>query len=385
MTVLPFPKLARAIVGISLIVLCTACGDDAPEEKKAPIRGVRLFEVEQSASSVQRRYPSIIDPANESRLSFEISGQLDEVKLEEGQEVQAGDLLMRLDDTSLELEVQEAKAAREQADVVLKNAQVDFERKSELLKNGNVTRASFDESQTNLRTAQSQQVQSSRRYDIALERLHKSELRAPFEGVIANVEARSFTNVGAGSTVVTLYSQSAFEVGFNVPASVINFLSLGDVVEVVITDLPGTILSGRVQEISSRALQVSAFPVVVALTETSESLKAGMAADVIVSVKLPGSTEGFLVPISSFDFEHSADLGGGRDISARIGEGSPAQVYVFDAEASKVMSVTVEIVGVRDNMVIVSNGLNAGDKIASAGVSYLYDGQVVSPLLSTGE
>jgi RND family efflux transporter MFP subunit len=385
MNLFPVSKvLQRSLITFS-VLFCAACGDDEPQNSEEPVRGVRLFEIEQSASTVKRRYPSLIEPANESRLSFEISGQLGEVTLEEGQQVQAGDLLMRLDDTSLQLELQEAKAAREQADVVLKNAQIDFERKSELLKNGNVTRASFDESETNLRTAQSQQIQSSRRYDIAFERLNKSELRAPFAGVIANVEGRSFTNVTAGGTVLTLYSQSAYEVDFNVPATVINLLSLGANVEVAITDLPGTTLSGKIQEISSRASQVSAFPVVVALTETVAGLKAGMAADVIVSFALPDAAAGFLVPLSCFDFENSEGLGNRRNDVKQFEESNPARVYVFDAASSTVKTRVVQVIGVRDNMLIVSEGLAAGDLVASAGVSYLYDGQMVRPLVPEQE
>jgi RND family efflux transporter MFP subunit len=365
----------------ALLLLCAACSEDKISDQDRPVRGLRVFEVSQSASTEQRRYPTLIDPANESRLSFEIGGQLGEVTLEEGQRVNAGDLLMQLDPTSLNFELQESRAALNQAEVELANAKADFERKSELLKNGNVTRASFDTSQTNLRTAESKMVQASRRADIAEERLSKSELRAPFEGVIANVEAKSFTNVSVGATVVTLYSQNAFEVGFSVPATVINQLSVGDEATVIITDLPNVTLTGKIQEISSRASQVSAFPVVVTLNESAPGLKAGMAAEAIISFDLLGSVEGFLIPLSSIDFEASKSLRQKRTLAERIAEGGDiSQVFLFDAETSTVKATPVSIVGVRDNMLIIANGLKEGDVLASAGVSYLHDGQKVRRL-----
>lgn len=361
---------------MSVALMIAACSDSSTVEEEAPLRGLRVFEVSQSASTEARRYPSLIEPANESRLSFEITGQLGEVTLEEGQNVAAGDLLMQLDPTSLNLELQEAKAALDQAEVELANARTDFERKSELIKNGNVTRASFDQSQTQLRSAESQKIQASRRFDIAEERLSKSSLRAPFDGVIANVEAKSFTNIGAGATVVTLYSQSAFEVGFSVPATVINQLSVGDAADVIVTDLPGVTASGRIQEISSRASRVSAFPVVVALTEQVPGLKAGMAAEAVVRFDLPGSQDGYLIPLSAV----LSEAIGARRVSERPPEGNAAQVYVFNPETSTVKATPVSVIGVRENMLIVSSGLQQGDLVASAGVTYLYDGQKVRRL-----
>lgn len=369
------PKL----VAISGLLLLAGCGDGDTEQEAPPVRGLKVFEVAQSASMEARRYPSIIQSANESRLSFEISGQLAEVSLEEGQRVTAGQLLMQLDPTSLQLELREARSAENQADVALRNAQADFKRKSQLIENGNVTRADFDDSQTNLRTAEAQKEQASQRLAIAQERLSKSELRAPFGGVIADVEGKSFTNVNAGGSVVTLYSQSAFEVRFNVPATVINLLSVGDDAEVIISDLPGITLKGNIREISSRASQVSAFPIIVALNEGNPGLKAGMAAEAIIRFALPGSVNGFLVPISSFDFEGLGDFDR-QSVSERTAEGSPSQVFLFDEASSTVKATPVSIVGVRGNMLIVARGLKEDDLIAAAGVSYLYDGQKVSRL-----
>ena len=52
-------------------------------------------------------------------------------------------------------------------------------------------------------------------------------------------------------------------------------------------------------------------------------------------------------------------------------------VYRFDREAGVVHRVAVRVDGVRDNLVIVTEGLEPGDIVASAGVSFLMDGQAV--------
>ncbi|WP_020401455.1 efflux RND transporter periplasmic adaptor subunit [Kordiimonas gwangyangensis] len=363
------------------VMLLAACGDAKEEAREEPVRGLKVFEVSATADNMIRRYPSVIQPADESRLSFEIAGQLTEMKLEVGQEVDAGQVLLTLDPTTLRYEVQQAEAALEQADASLVNARTDYERKSELLKSGNVTRAAFDSSETNLKSAQAQMEQSRQQLAIARERMQKSTLKAPFDGVIASLDVKSFANIGAGQTVLTLYSQNAFEVEFSVPATVINALSTGDQARVVVTDLEDVTLKGRIKELGSRAGQVSAFPAVVILEEDHPGLKAGMAAEVALNVGLLTGEEGFLVPVRCFALEQSDALKNGE--SVRQTHGGYAQVYVYDEASSTVKARKVRTAGVRDNMIIVTEGLNEGEIIAAAGVSYLHDGQKVRPLQTT--
>ena len=363
--------------------LLSACGNSKEVIEDAPVRGLKVFEVQATADNMVRRYPSVIVPADESRLSFEISGQLTEVTLEVGRTVEAGQVLLTLDPTTLTFEAQQAQAALEQANASLSNARQDYERKSELLKSGNVTRAAFDAAETNFRSAQAQMEQARQQLAIAHERLQKSTLKAPFDGVISNVDAKSFANVSPGQTVLTLYSQNAFEVEFSVPATVINALSTGDEARVVVTDLDDVSLKGRIKELGSRAGQVSAFPAVVILEETHPGVKAGMAAEVALDVGLLTGDEGFLVPVRCFALEQSEALRRGE--SVRHTNGGNAQVYVFDEASSTVQARQVRTAGVRDNMIIVTEGLAAGDVIAAAGVSYLHDGQKVRRLQTSGQ
>ncbi|NVJ97998.1 MAG: efflux RND transporter periplasmic adaptor subunit [Alphaproteobacteria bacterium] len=366
-----FLPIAAVVASLTLV----SCGDKQETEQEPPVRGLKVFEVTESAASMTRRYPSVVQPADETRLSFEISGQLAEVKLEVGAQVQAGERLLRLDPTTLQFEVQQAKAALEQAEASLGNAKTDFARKEELLKSGNVTKAAFDASETNLKSAEAQAEQARQQYAIAGERLHKAELKAPFNGVISSVDAKSFANVSPGQAVLSLYSENAFEVEFNVPATVINALKTGDAAQVEITDIPNLTLKGRIKELGSRAGQVSAFPAVVILEESHPGLKAGMAAEVGLDISLLIGSEGFLVPVRCFALEQSESLRRGESIQDH--QGGRAQVYVFDPATSTVQSRTVQTAGVRDNMIIVVDGLKAGDVIAAAGVSYLHDGQKV--------
>ena len=374
-----FPNLSIKLVSLAAAVALSACSDAEQTQEEPPVRGLRVFEVSAQAENMQRRFPSLVQPSDETPMSFEISGQLTEVDLEVEQRVSAGDTLTSIDETTLRLELQQARASLDQAEASLNNARTDFQRKSTLLETGNVTQAAYDTSETNLRSAESQADQSMQQYAIATERLEKAVLRAPFDAIISNVDVRSFSNVAAGQTVVSLYSENAYEVEFTVPATVINDLTLGDEALVEITDLAGRTVNGRIKELGARAGQVSAFPVVVALEEDLPGLKAGMSADVVVTVSLlEDSNIGFLVPLNCIHLSGSKTLQDGASI--RDGGGGQAQVFVFDPETSTVSRRTIYTAGVRENQVIVVGGLSAGELIASAGVSYLTDGQKVRRL-----
>lgn len=280
-------------LGIAILSL-SACGDGTDESASVEVvRGLKAFQVSETADTMARRYPSIVRPAQESMLSFEVSGQLTEVTLEVGQAVSAGDVLATLDPRSLELTVEQSRAALDQARANYRNARADFDRKAPLLESGFVTEAAYEQSENAMQSSLAQVEQAQKQLDISQENLSKAQLVAPFDGLVSSVEAESFSSVSPGQAVLGLYSESAFELAFSVPATVINTLSIGQQVHARFSDFSVDLYRGRITEIGSRAAQVSAFPVVVGLEEAPVGLKAGMAAEAEIDVVLEGD-----VPVS---------------------------------------------------------------------------------------
>jgi RND family efflux transporter MFP subunit len=344
-----------------------ACSENEPAAEQ-PIRGLRAYKVEARAESRVRRFPSVLQPADVSGLSFEISGQLKAITLEVGQKVQLGDVLAEIDPRSLQTQVEQASAAVQQAQAQLDNAQADFQRKEELLKRGVTTQAIFDQSKTAVLTTKAQLDQAQRQLDLANHNLARSKLVAPFAGTIARVEVKSFAQVAAGQPVLTLYSDDRFEMSFLAPSGTFRSLAVGQPVEVKVADMPDVKLQGEIKELGSKAEQVSAFPVVVRLKNNVPGLNAGMSVEVAVEEPLIGGASGFLVPLSVLVPQ------GGKDLQ-RVGT-----VFVYDRANSTVKKREITVGGVRDNQFVVTAGLAPGDLVASAGVSYLVDGQKVKLL-----
>jgi RND family efflux transporter MFP subunit len=357
-----FAILATLVFGLQ------GCGDRKQEATEQPVRGLRAYKVAAKAESRIRRFPSVLQPADVSGLSFEIGGQLKAITLTVGQKVQLGDVLAEIDPRSLQTQVEQASAGVQQAQAQLDNAEADFQRKEELLKRGVATQATFDQSKATLLTSKAQLDQARRQLELTNHNLDRSKLLAPFSGTIARVEVKSFAQVAAGQPIVTLYSDDRFELSFLAASPTFQSLNVGQAVDVKIADLPDLALKGEIKELGSKAEQVSAFPVVIRLDNSARGLNAGMSVEVSIEEPLIGGGSGFLLPLSVLTPEAGKELQG------------KGTVFVYESGSSTVKKRAITVGGVRDNRLVVTEGIAAGDIVASAGVSYLVEGQKVKLL-----
>ncbi|MCP3401935.1 MULTISPECIES: efflux RND transporter periplasmic adaptor subunit [unclassified Bradyrhizobium] len=359
----------RLLICAGLVVLgLQACSDKKQEGSEDPVRGLRAYKVSAKAESRVRRFPSVLQPADVSSLSFEIAGQLKAIALTVGQKVQLGDVLAEIDPRSLQTQVEQAGAGVQQAQAQADNAEADFQRKDELLKKGVSTQSVFDQARATLLSTKAQLDQAKRQLDLASHNLERGKLVAPFSGTIARIEVKSFAQIAAGQPILTLYSDDRFELSFLAPAPVFQSLAVGRAVDVKVADLPDLELTGEIKELGSKAEQVSAFPVVVRLENKVAGLNAGMSVEASIEEPLNGGSAGFLVPLGVVAPESASQPQGA------------ASVFLYDGASSTVKKHKVMVGGVRDNRLIVTSGLAEGDIVASAGVSYLVDGQKVKLL-----
>src|SRR3984893_4624332 len=287
---------SRFVVCAVLVFGLQGCSEKKQEATEQPFRGLRGYKVAAKTESRVRRFPSVLQPADVSSLSFEIRWQLKAVTLTVGQKVQLGDVLAEIDPRSLQTQVEQASAGVQQAQAQLDNAESDFHRKDELVKRGVATQAVFDQSRATLLSSRAQLDQARRQLELANHNLDRSKLLAPFAGTIARVDVKSFTQIGAGQPIVTLYSDDRFEMSFLWPSPTLQNLIVGQLVDVKVADLPALSLRGEIKELGSRAEQVSAFPVVVRLENSVSGLNAGMSVEVTIEEPLIGGGRGFFVP-----------------------------------------------------------------------------------------
>ncbi len=239
--------------------------------------------------------------------------------------------------------------------------------------NGSVTKVSVDNARTDAITANAQLVQAEKNLETAKENLTKAVLKAPFDGIINTLDVDSFSTINAGSPIATIYAADTFEVSFSVNYDTVSQLTVGKRAKVRLADNPSIVLDAVVSELGSRADTVSSFPIVVTVVETDPSIKAGMAVEVSFEFKIPTGS-GFPVPLS-------ASIKDGQiERQEKVNDPSPMGVFVYDPETSTVKERQVMVAGVRENSLLVVEGLSVGERVASAGVSFLRDGLKVKLL-----
>lgn len=355
-------------------VVLMGCKEEKPQTESL-IRGLKTHEVSQTEDSSQRRFPAVLEASELTTLSFEVSGRLETVSLDVGQRLSEGDEIAKLDPTSLQLQVETARAAVSQAASAAKNAEATYERQRELLARGATTRVVVDDALTQLESANASLEQAETSLESATQNLEKAVLTAPFDAIINSVDVQSFSTVAVGTPVATIYPADSFEVSFSVNFATVNQLVVGKPAEIRLADRPDIELAAVVSEIGSRADAVSSFPIVLELEESHPLLKAGMAVE--ASISFPIAVEkGFTIPLSAVIKDGQSGQNAGADTPARL------SVYVFDPQTSTVKRREVTVGGVSENAIIVIEGLEIGERIASAGVSFLRDGQEVKLLES---
>lgn len=356
-------------LGLALVftVACTPQSESEPEPE--PIRGLITEEVVASQENLVRRYPGVLEPSEITPLSFKVAGKLTAVNLQVGEPVSDGDLLAELDDTAYRNTVEERRAALDEANALLEQDQNTLARQQTLFDRRVVSSVAVQNAETDVRSRRAQLTQAERALSTAEEDLADTKLYAPYDGLINAVEVESFQTVSAGTTVVSIYQAAAFEVSFSVNFATASRLVVGTPATVRLADDPDITFPATVTELGERADTVSSFPAVVTLTETAEFMKAGMAVEVSLTFALQSET-GFLLPMSAAVNE--------GEIPPHVpGDKVPVDVYVYDPSSSTVRRQTVVMGGLRENKLVIVEGLSPGDRVATAGVSFLRDGMEV--------
>lgn len=358
-------------------LIATGCieQDKSEQDGAAPVRGLLATVVKSSEKTTLRKYPGVLEPGEITSLSFEVVGRLGKVDLSVGQRVSKGEVLAKLDGTQFQVEIENKQAAVEEAEAKLSQDTDDLERKEKLLKKGATTRLSVDEARTDFRTSRAQLVQAQKDLKSAREDLVDTTLVAPFDGIINSVDADSFATVAVGDKITSIYNASAYEVSFSVNFDTVSSLVVGTPALVRLSDNPNVALKAVVGELGERADTVSSFPVVVSLTEIHPLIKSGMAVEVSFEFKLPAE-KGYLIPISAAITEGQIPEDAGPN------KVSPLKVYVFDPKTDTVKRREVMFAGIRGNKFLIIEGLEPGEHVAIAGVSFLREGMKVKLLES---
>ncbi len=129
------------------------------ERRLTPVRLVRLPVTESAVGTIRA--------VHETTIGSKLLARVVELNLKAGQKVQAGDVLMRLDDTDLRAKLQQAKAAVAAAEAVRNQAAADEKRYAQLVGSKAISRQEYEKAVTALRSAEADLLRARDRQRIA--------------------------------------------------------------------------------------------------------------------------------------------------------------------------------------------------------------------------
>ena len=175
---------------------------------------------------------------NGADLSLELAGVVDKIEFDSGQDVQAGQVLLRLrnDDDVAKLESLEALA---------KLAQITYDRDVKQLKAQAVSQAVIDSDAANLKNSQALAAQQRSIVD-------KKILKAPFAGHLGLRQVDLGQYLAPGTVIVTLQSLTPIYADFTLPQQAIDKITVGQAVTARADTYPGKTFEGKITAISPK-------------------------------------------------------------------------------------------------------------------------------------
>jgi len=276
-------------------------------------------------------------------LRPEVAGRLTEILFDEGRPVAKGELLVRLDPSINLAEVRQARAN-------LTLAKAKHERSVDLAGRNFISGQAKDEARNNLEIAASALA-------LAEARLRKTELKAPFSGIIGLRAVSVGDYVREGQDLVNLQAIVPLKVDFRVPETFLKQVRVGQAVEVTLDALPGKTYQGKVfaldplVDAAGRAIVIRA-----QVRNQDTSMRPGMFARVTLITRQ--DRDALVLPEE-----------------ALVPQGS--EQYVFRIDSSKAVRVKVDTGQRRDGKVEILSGLKKDDLVVTAGQQKLREGTLV--------
>ncbi len=345
-------------ISTAVLIAVAFMGCDKKPPQTAQVRPVRTVTVEAGVDAETVSLTGQVRAKDQVSLAFRLDGHMIKRLVNVGDVLKAGEIVAQLDPQDQQNALRTAQANLASAEAVLTQARLTFGRQQQLLAGGWTPRAKFDEAQQALLGAEAQVDGARAQVGIAQDQLDYTGLYADALGVVTATGAEPGKAVRAGQMIVSVARQGGRDAVFDVSEQLIRTGPRDPVVQIALTNDPSLRATGRVREASPQADPATrTYRVKVGIIDPPLAMQLGTT--VTGSIKL-AAPFGLQVPPGALT---EAD-------------GRPA-VWVVDAKSRTVSLRNVDISRYDPADVVVSQGLETGDIVVTAGVQTLHSGQQV--------
>ena len=305
--------------------------------------GVKTATAEKRNLSQESGFLGSFSPNRQAQISPLAGGQLVRLLVQEGQYVQAGQLVAKLDDEQLHYQV-------EALQVTLEGYQNDLRRYEILVKGDAVAAVNLERTALNIRATQAQIKQLNKQ-------IQNTNVTAPFSGIITEKLVEKGSVVTMGTPIAEITDIAVLKLVVDVPEKAINHFHQGQSIGIKTDVYPDHNFAGKVSLISSKGDAAHNYPVEIMVQNTKNNpLRAGMYGSVTNSNQVKG--EGLSVPRQAI-----------------IGSAKNPQLFVI--ENGKALLKDVSVGTTNNEYYEITKGLKEGDKVVISGQINLQNGTAV--------
>ena len=346
------PGLRRAASALVLVALLSACkgGGPADAQAKPADKAPEATPVEVAAASrraIAASYTgtATLEPRAESQVVAKTSGVALEVLVEEGQQVKAGQPLVRLD-------ADRARLALAQGEAQLRKLENNYRRAQQLVAQQLISAGEVDQLRYDLENARAV-------HSVARLVLSYTTVVAPISGVVASRSIKPGNFVQINTPIIRIVDDSTLEATLNVPERELAVMKAGQPVLMLADAVPGKEFSGEVDRVAPVVDSGSGTFRVVAAFAGGDALQAGMFGR--LRIDYDQRADALVVPRMALldDQEHPA---------------------VFAVREGKAVRVPVKLGYTDGEWTEVREGLEEGEQVVTAGKVALRDGSAVQAI-----
>ena len=319
-----------------------------------------------SSADMQSTYPATIKGVQDVEIRPKASGFIMQINVKEGQTVGAGQVLFVIDNETAQQQVRQAQAAVNTAQQQCNTAKLTYENSQKLHESRVIGDFELQTSQNSYEVAQAQLAQSQAALASAKEQLSYCYVKSPAAGVVGTLPFKKGALVSSSNVLTTVSNNSSMEVYFSVTekaAMQLQAAGLQTLPSVKLLLADGTTYGheGKVTKMSGVIDQATGSVQLIALFQNPQRiLKSGGAGTIVIPRQ---ATDAIIVPQSC------------------VSEVQNKKFIYLVGNDNKVKYSEIKVDAQNDGMnYIVTDGLKAGDKYVTNGITKLSDGMEIKPI-----
>ncbi|MGF1765637.1 efflux RND transporter periplasmic adaptor subunit [Aliivibrio kagoshimensis] len=347
--------IVRPFVLLTATIALFGCNNDnvvqETEQKVRPVKWV-LTGIDNTVEVT--KFPAVVTDNQLVELSFPFGGKIELFDVQSAQALKKGDVIAKLDQRELLNSLNKAKAQN-------KNAEIEYQRASKLIKSRAISQSAFQELVTSRDVSRAQ-------LNAAKQALTDSVLRAPFDGVIASKMSDQGQSISGGKTAVIFIGGTKLEASIDLPADYLATLYKRQFEKrpidsfIALDVAPETSIHAVYKEATLLADTSTQTYSVTYEFESPKNLLVlpGMSGTIEVHVGAPSTGSHITLPLAAITSDSEGTY-----------------VWVVDKQSMKVAKREITVADGVGNTLIAESGLEKDELVVSAGVAYLYEGMKV--------